>query len=177
MKVLSDLLAVILFFLTYTITKNMITATAVAVVFGILQAGFTYWKYKKLDTMQWVGLILIVVFGGATILLRDDRFIMWKPTVLFWIGALVLLISHLSGKNGLKATMGKELELPEHVWSKLTYAWVAFMIFLGIANWFVFTHFKEQWVNYKMFGSTGFFIVFFIAQFSYLSRYLHKKDS
>ena len=66
MKVLSDLLAVILFFLTYTITKNMITATAVAVVFGILQAGFTYWKYKKLDTMQWVGLILIVVFGGAT---------------------------------------------------------------------------------------------------------------
>ena len=102
MKVLSDLLAVILFFLTYTITKNMITATAVAVVFGILQAGFTYWKYKKLDTMQWIGLILIVVFGGATILLHDDRFIMWKPTVLFWIGALVLLISHLSGKNGLK---------------------------------------------------------------------------
>jgi len=119
----------------------------------------------------------IVVFGGATILLRDDRFIMWKPTVLFWIGALVLLISHLSGKNGLKATMGKELELPEHVWSKLTYAWVAFMIFLGIANWFVFTHFKEQWVNYKMFGSTGFLFVFFIAQFSYLSRYLPKKDN
>lgn len=177
MKVLSDLLAVILFFLTYTITKNMITATAVAVVFGILQAGFTYLKYKKLDTMQWVGLILIVVFGGATILLHDDRFIMWKPTVLFWIGALVLLISHLSGKNGLKATMGKELELPEHVWSKLTYAWIAFMIFLGIANWFVFTHFKEQWVNYKMFGSTGFLFVFFIAQFSYLSRYLPKKDS
>ena len=99
MKVLSDLLAVILFFLTYTITKNMITATAVAVVFGILQAGFTYWKYKKLDTMQWVGLFLIVVFGGATILLHDDRFIMWKPTVLFWIGALVLLISHLSGQR------------------------------------------------------------------------------
>ena len=73
--------------------------------------------------------------------------------------------------------MGKELELPEHIWSKLTYAWVAFMSFLGIANWFVFTHFKEQWVNYKMFGSTGFLFVFFIAQFSYLSRYLPQKDS
>ena len=111
MKILSDLLAVILFFLTYTVTKDMIAATAVALIVGVLQAAFTYWKFKKLDTMQWVGLVLIVVFGGATILLKDPRFIMWKPTVLFWIGALVLLFSHLAGKNGLKATMGKELEL------------------------------------------------------------------
>ena len=52
MKILSDLLAVILFFLTYTVTKDMIAATAVALVVGVLQAAFTYWKFKKLDTMQ-----------------------------------------------------------------------------------------------------------------------------
>ena len=131
MKVLSDLLAVVLFFVTYTLTKDMIMATAVALVIGVIQAAFMYWKHKKLDTMQWVGLILIVVMGGATILFKDDRFIMWKPTVLFWIGALVLLGSHVAGKNGLKATMGKEVELPDSVWRHLLYAWVGFLIFMG----------------------------------------------
>ncbi|ASK27596.1 septation protein A [Neisseria chenwenguii] len=177
MKILSDLLAVILFFATYTLTKNMIYATAVALVIGVLQAAFTYWKHKKLDTMQWVGLVLIVVLGGATILLKDKHFIMWKPTALFWIGALVLLGSHLAGKNGLKATMGKEVELPDAVWTKLTYAWVAFLVFMGIANIVVFQNFSEsQWVSYKLFGSTGFMIVFFIGQGLYLSRHLPKED-
>ena len=82
MKVLSDLFAVFLFFITYIITKDMIAATAVAVVVGIAQAALTFWKHRKLDTMQWISLILIVFFGGATILLKDNRFIMWKPTVL-----------------------------------------------------------------------------------------------
>lgn len=177
MKFVSDLFSVILFFATYTVTKNMIAATAVALVAGVVQAAFLYWKYKKkLDTMQWVGLVLIVVFGGATIVLGDSRFIMWKPTVLFWCGALFLLGSHLAGKNGLKAGLGREIQLPDAVWAKLTYMWVGFLIFMGIANWFVFTRFESQWVNYKMFGSTALMLVFFIIQGIYLSTYLKKED-
>ena len=175
MKVLSDLLAVILFFLTYTLTKNMIAATAVAVVFGILQAAFAYWKHRKLDTMQWVGLILIVVFGGATILLKDNRFIMWKPTVLYWVGALVLAAAQLSGRNGLKTALGKEITLPEPVWNRLAWAWVCFLVFMGAANWFVFTYFESLWVSYKL-GSFGFMFLFLIAQFVYLSKHLPKED-
>ncbi|QEY25006.1 septation protein A [Neisseria animalis] len=177
MKILSDLLAVILFFATYTLTKDMILATAVALVVGVVQAAATYWKHKKLDTMQWVGLILIVVMGGATILLKDDRFIMWKPTVLFWIGALLLAGSHFIGKNGLKAAMGKEIQLADGVWRNLTFAWVGFLIFMGLANIFVFQNFsKDFWVSYKLFGSTGLMIVFFIAQGLYLSRHLPRED-
>ncbi|WP_253354090.1 septation protein A [Neisseria perflava] len=177
MKILSDLLAVILFFATYTLTHNIITATAVAVVIGVLQAAFTYWKHKKLDTMQWVSLLLIVVLGGATIVLKDNRFIMWKPTVLFWVGALALLISHLAGKNGLKAMMGKEITLPDGVWRNLTYAWIGFLVFMGITNILVFQNFSEaQWVNYKLFGSTGLMVLFFIGQGFYLSRHLPQED-
>ena len=62
MKVLSDLFAVFLFFITYIITKDMIAATTVAVVVGIAQAALTFWKHRKLDTMQWISLILIVFF-------------------------------------------------------------------------------------------------------------------
>ena len=111
----------------------MIAATTVAVIVGIAQAALTFWKHRKLDTMQWVSLILIVFFGGATILLKDNRFIMWKPTVLFWIGAIVMLFSHLAGKNGLKAVMGKEMQLPDFVWTRLTYAWIGFLIFTSLS--------------------------------------------
>ncbi|MCF7529094.1 septation protein A [Neisseria lisongii] len=176
MKVLSDLFAVILFFAIYSLTKDMILATAAALAAGVLQAVWAYKKNGRLDTMQWVSLILIVVMGGATILLKDKRFIMWKPTVLFWLGAAVLLGSHLMGKNGLKAAMGKELSLPQAVWTRLTYAWTAFLIFMGCANIFVFQHFSEaQWVNYKLFGSSGLMIVFILAQALYLSRHLSDK--
>ena len=177
MKILSDLLAVILFFLIYTLTKNIVWATAVALVIGVLQAAFTWIRHKKLDTMQWVSLALIVVFGGATILLHDARFIMWKPTLLFWVGALVLLASHLMGKNGLKAMMGKEITLPEGVWRKLTFAWLAFLVLMGLVNLFVaYTFTEAQLVNYKLFGSTALMIVFFIAQGMYLSRFLPQEN-
>ena len=106
MKAASDLIAVILFFLTYIITKNIILATSVAIVAGLAQAAFLWWKYRKLETMQWVSLLLIVVFGGATVLTGDRTFIMWKPTLLFWTGALAMLVGSLLKKNGLRAVLG-----------------------------------------------------------------------
>lgn len=176
MKILSDLLAVILFFITYSITKNIIWATAVALIIGVLQAAFIWLKHKKLEPMQWISLILIVVLGGATILLRDNRFIMWKPTALFWCGALALFISHICHKNGLKTMMGKEIQLPDTIWSKLTYIWIAFLLLMGFINIAVAYHFtEEQWVTYKLFGSTALMVVFLIIQGLYLSRHLPKE--
>ncbi len=73
----------------------MIAATAVALVAYVVQAAFLYWKYKKLDTMQWVGLVLIVIFGGATIVLGDSRFIM-QSSVLVLAGRACSCGSHLA---------------------------------------------------------------------------------
>lgn len=177
MKILSDLLAVILFFAAYSYTKDIIIATVVALVVGVLQAGFTWLKHKKLDTMQWVSLILIVVMGGATVILRNPVFIKWKPTLLFWIGAAALAVSHLMGKNGLKALMGKEIRLSDGIWRNLTFMWIAYLVFMGLANIAVAYMFTEaQWVNYKLFGSTALMVVFMIAQGFYLSRHLPKES-
>lgn len=177
MKILNDLLAVILFFAAYSYTKDIIIATVVALVVGVLQAGFTWLKYKKLDTMQWVSLILIVVMGGATVILRNPVFIKWKPTLLFWIGAAALAVSHLMGKNGLKALMGKEIRLSDSIWRNLTFMWIAYLVFMGLANIAVAYMFTEaQWVNYKLFGSTALMVVFMIAQGFYLSRHLPKES-
>lgn len=177
MKILSDLIAVILFFITYTVTKNIFWATAVALVIGVFQAGFTWLKYKKLDTMQWVSLILIIVLGGATLLFQDDRFIKWKPTLLFWFGSAALLTGHLLGKSGLKALMGKEMTLPDGIWRNLTFAWIVFFALMGLINLLVAYNFTQaQWVNYKLFGSTILMIIFFIGQGFYLSRHLPNKE-
>ena len=178
MKALFELLVVILFFITYVFTKNIVLATAVALVAGVIQAAFIWIKYKKLQTMQWVSLLLIVIFGGATIVFKDAHFIMWKPSILFWLLAVALLASQLLGKNALQATMGKEITLPDAVWRKLTFAWVLFLAMMGVLNLWVAYRFTEaQWVNYKLFGSTGLLIAFVLVQTAYLSRFIPKEPN
>lgn len=176
MKVLSDLLAVVLFFAVYTVTKNIVWATAVAIVVGVVQAAWMFWRNGRLETMQWVGLILIVVFGGATVLFGNAQFIMWKPTLLFWAGAAAIAISMLLGKQPLQAVMGKEMSLPDAVWKRLAQMWAAFLLFMGAANLFVaYTFSEEVWVNYKLFGSSGLTLVFVIVQGVYLSRHVKQE--
>ena len=178
MKALFELLVVILFFITYVFTKNIVLATAVALVAGVIQAAFIWIKYKKLQTMQWVSLLLIVIFGGATIVFKDAHFIMWKPSILFWLLAAALLASQLLGKNALQATMGKEITLPDAVWRKLTFAWILFLAMMGVLNLWVAYRFTEaQWVNYKLFGSTGLLIAFMLVQIAYLSRFIPKEPN
>ena len=103
MKIFGDFLALILFFLTYWYSKDIRLATAVAIVVGVLQAAWTWWRSRRLETMQWVSLILIVVFGGATIWFNDPHFIMWKPTLLFWASAVAIGTGLLLKKNGVSA--------------------------------------------------------------------------
>ena len=178
MKAFFELLVVILFFITYVFTKNIVLATAVALAAGVIQAAFIWIKYKKLQTMQWVSLLLIVIFGGATIVFKDAHFIMWKPSILFWLLAVALLASQLLGKNALQDTMGKEITLPDAVWRKLTFAWILFLAMMGVLNLWVAYRFTEaQWVNYKLFGSTGLLIAFMLVQIAYLSRFIPKEPN
>ncbi|PIT14072.1 septation protein A [Snodgrassella alvi] len=177
MKAVFEFLVVILFFATYVLTKNIILATEVAIVAGIIQAAWCLFKYRRLQTMQWVSLLLVVVMGGATIYLKDPRFIKWKPTALFWIMSIGLMISHLCDKNVLKSTIGKEISLPEPAWRKLTCAWVIFLLALGALNlWVAFNFTEAQWVNFKLFGSTTILVLFTIGQTVYISQYIKKDE-
>ncbi|MBR6026816.1 MAG: septation protein A [Neisseriaceae bacterium] len=178
MKVILDSIALILFFAVYFITHNIYTATIVAVVAGIIQAGIIFWKFKKLETMQLVSLLTIIFFGGATIILRNEMFIKWKPTVLFWFVASAMLIGILSKKNFLQKAIGKEISLPENVWYKLMWIWTIFFFILGLANLFVaYTYSNDVWVTYKVFGVMGILFVFFIAQSVYMAQHLQQNES
>lgn len=177
MKAVFEFLVVILFFTTYALTKNIILATEVAIAAGIIQAVWCLFKYRRLQTMQWVSLLLVVILGGATIILKNAHFIMWKPTVLFWVMSAGLLISHLCGKNVLKSTIGKEISMPDPAWRKLTYIWVIFLLVLGALNlWVAYTFTESQWVSYKLFGSTTILFLFLIGQTVYISQYTKKDE-
>lgn len=178
MKVILDCIALILFFAVYFVTRDIFTATIVAVIAGVIQAIIIFWKFKKLETMQLVSLATIILFGGATIILRNEMFIKWKPTVLFWFVASAMLIGILSKKNILRSVIGKEISLPENIWYRLMWIWTLFFFGLGLANLFVaYMYSNDIWVTYKVFGVMGILFVFFIAQAVYMARHLQQSDS
>ena len=127
-----------------------------------------------------VSLIVIVLFGGATIYLQNEAFIKWKPTVLYWIFALILLGGRLLfKKNLIQKLMGTQLEMPDIAWDKMNYSWAAFFIVVGALNLFVafsgyFT--TEQWGTFKVFGMTVLLIVFAIGQSLWLSKYMNLEN-
>ena len=178
MKLLFDLFPVILFFVAFKVFDIYI-ATAVAIGATFAQIGWMWYRHRKIDNMLWVSLGVIVFFGGATLLLHDEMFIKWKPSVLYWLFAAVLLISEwVFRKNLIKSMMGKQMALPEIVWRKLLMSWCGFFAVMGVLNLYVALNFStDTWVNFKLFGGMGLMLVFIVLQALMLSKYVDTSGS
>jgi intracellular septation protein len=177
MKIFLDYLPIIFFFIAYKIA-NIYVATAVAIGVLVLQVGYNLWKYKKVETTQWINLTLLVVLGGATLILHESIYIKWKVSVVYWAFGLALLGTQwFTSKCLLKSLMGKQLSAPDKVWHTLTYAWATFFLIMGFVNMYVMFHYTtDQWVNFKLFGTLGLLIVFCIAQACYLNKYIELEN-
>lgn len=157
---------------------NILWATA-ALMAGVTLQLAAYWLLKKPITGQlkftfWASIIL----GGLTLVLRDATFIQWKPTVVNWMLALVLLGSDLcANKNLLKSLLGQQLQAPDNVWRNLNFGWSAGFILAGILNLLVAWNFSmEFWVTYKLLGGFGLTLLYIILTVVYLARLGHLKD-
>jgi len=172
MKLLFDLFPVILFFVAYKVA-GVYTATTVAIVATFLQIGWVRLKGRKIEPALWLSLVVIVVFGGATLFLHDETFIKWKPTVLYVLFAVGLLSAErLFGKNPMRALMGSQISLPDALWRRLTVAWAGFFAGLAVLNLYVAQHFStDTWVNFKLFGVTGLLLAFVLVQALFLARH------
>ena len=173
MKFLFDLFPIILFFAAFKVFDIYI-ATGVVIAATAAQIGWVWHRHGKVDTMLWVSLALVVVFGGATLILRDETFIKWKPTVLYWLFATTLFGSaQFFGKNLIRAMMDKQVELPDVLWGRLNYAWIGFFAVMGVLNlWVAFNFSTDTWVSFKLFGGMGLMIVFIVLQGVVLAKYL-----
>lgn len=176
MKILFDLFPVILFFLVFKLF-GVYAATASAIAATFAQVAWVKYRHGKVDTMLWVSLGIIVVFGGATLFLHDETFIKWKPTVLYWFFASALLSSRaLFGKNIMRELLQEKMPLPDPVWQQLNLAWAGFFTVLGIVNIYVaYNYSLDAWVNFKLFGATSMMLVFILLQAAMLAKYVEEE--
>jgi intracellular septation protein len=173
MKFLFDLFPVLCFFAVYW-ASDIFAATAAAIAATLAQVAWLRLRRRRVEPMLWASLGIILVFGGLTLALKERLFIMWKPTVLYWLFAAVLAVSATAfDRNLVRAVMSKELRLPEPVWERLNWSWVAFFVLMGAANLLVAYNFSEAaWVQFKLFGGVGLMLLFVLGQALVLGRYL-----
>jgi intracellular septation protein len=177
-KFLFDLFPLVLFFAAFKL-YDIYVATGVAIAASFFQIGWLYFRKKKIDPMLWVTLVIVTVFGGATIYFQNENFIKWKPTVLYWLFASALLIAQFGfNTNFMRKLMGKELVLPDDVWSKVNISWALFFAFFGVLNLYIAYNFPtEIWVNFKLFGWIVLMIIFVIVQGIWLHKYIPNDES
>lgn len=178
MKFLFDLFPVILFFVAFKI-YGIYVATGVAIAATLIQISWVKLKHGKVDNMLIASGIIIVLFGGATLLLQDETFIKWKPTVLYWLFGIALIVaSLLFKKNLIRAMMEKQISMPDAIWDKLNTAWAVFFLLLGGLNLFVAYQFTtEVWVNFKLFGTMILMFAFIVGQSLMISKYITTNES
>jgi len=183
MKFLYDLFPLLLFFAAFKF-YGIYVATAVAIAASFVQVGGYWLKHRRFETMHLVTLGVIAVFGGLTLVLHDDTFIKWKPTLVYWILAALTLGSHLNRRTLIQRMMGAHVSLPDLVWRRLNLGWGIFFTLLGMLNLYVAFYYgldldeaarTAVWVNFKVFGLLGLTLVFVVAQAFYLVRHAQEK--
>lgn len=177
MRFLIDFFPIGLFVAAYKL-HDIYTATAVLMVATVVQTGIIYAIDRRLQTLHKVTLVLVLVFGTLTLVLQDERFIKWKPTVLYASMAIVLGAA-LWGwkKNFLQLLLGSQLTLPTPVWARLTVIWIGYFLFMAGINAYVAAYYStEDWVNFKLWGYV-FPVIFIVCQGLYIARYLKDDGS
>ncbi|MDR3088140.1 MAG: septation protein A [Azoarcus sp.] len=198
MKFLFDLLPVIFFFAAYIFAKFLpdesqalvttwlsadipadqapiLIATFTAIVTSVLQVTLVWLRHRKVDRMLWVSLLIIVIFGGATLIFHDKTFIQWKFTVFYWLLAIMLLGSNLFFHRNLirRVLEIQKIHLPDPIWSRLNLAWALFFLTIGALNLVVANNFSvDTWMYFKGGGCPALIFVFALAQGFYLSKHL-----
>ena len=176
MKFLFDFFPVILFFVAFKVA-DIYVATGVAIAATFAQVAWLKIRNRKIEPMLWASLAIIAVFGGATLLLQDETFIKWKPTVLYWLFGLVLAGAALAGRNLIRVMLSQQMQLPDPVWARLNLSWIGFFALMGALNLYVAYNFStDNWVNFKLFGGMGLMLLFVLAQAVVLSRFVEEKD-
>jgi intracellular septation protein len=173
MQLLLEFLPIVAFVVAYKYFGGIYVATAVLMIGMPLSLAILWLRTRKLPGVFGVSTALVLAFGTATLLLRDPRFIYWKPTILMWLVAGAFLVSAFVGKQPLAQRLMQQIvgdaEMSRGEWLKLNAAWVVYGVVAGAANLAVALNAPEStWVNFKLWGLMGLMFVFLLGQFYWL---------
>jgi intracellular septation protein len=191
MKQLAELIPLVLFFITYQMKGTTVeigswthtldgifSATAVLIAATVLQVIITWFLTHKLEKrLLWL-LAAVSIFGGATLVFRDQTFIFWKPTVFNWALALVFGGSHFIGeRNLMERTLGHQIRLPHAIWTRLLWLWTCNFALVGSLNLFVAYRMGEAfWVSYKLYSAIGFTLLLTLITAFMIAPHMHDED-
>jgi len=153
----------------------ILLATALAIIAITLQLVVMMALRKKIGIVQWLTFVIFLVFGGATIYFHSDTFIMWKPTVLYWLFGIVLMVSNtFFGRNLIRKMMEPGgLILPDRVWQQMNLSWIVFFLAVGVLNLYIaYDYSRDTWVTFKAFGLTGLTFAFALIQALFLAKHM-----
>jgi len=172
MQLFLDFLPVVLFFIAYKLA-GIYVATAVLIAGVLAQTAISWYRHRKVSPMLLTSAVLVLIFGGITLIVHDATFIKWKPTIVNWLFAAAFFASHfMKGPTIVERLMGEQMKLDSPaLWTRLNAMWTAFFVVSGALNLYVAFHFSEStWVNFKLFGMLGLTVVFALLQGLWLAR-------
>jgi intracellular septation protein len=173
MKQVFEFFPVLLFFAAYKL-YDIYIATMVMIVATLVQVAIDLVLHRKVETMRWITLALVVVMGGATIYLHDEQYLKWKLSIIEWLFGLAFLGSQFIGeKPFVQRMMSGSLTLPPVIWKRLNLLWAGFFTSVGFINLYVMFHYStDDWVNFKTFGVPVLMLIFIALQMVFLYKYV-----
>jgi intracellular septation protein len=185
-QLLFDFFPLLVFFAAYK-WYGIFVATGVAIVASIIQVSVHWLRNRRFETAHLTTLGVIVLFGGLTLIFRDDTFIKWKPTIVNWLFAAIVLASLMGQRRTvLEYLLGEKIHLPVTIWRKVNLAWGLFFLVAGALNYYVAFVFRTEldpqlrtdlWVNFKVFGLMGLTLAFAVIQMMLVARYIVTDNS
>jgi intracellular septation protein len=146
--------------------------TASFMVATLISLAVAWLLYHKLPVMPLVSAVIVFVFGGLTLYLRDDTFIKLKPTIVYSLFAVLLAGGLLFRKPVLELLFGPVFTLTEEGWRKLSFRWATFFVAMAVVNEIVWRNFStDAWVSFKAFGFLPLTFVFALAQVPLMQRH------
>lgn len=171
MQLLLDFLPVFAFFVAYLLA-DIYVATAVLIVAVLIQTAVSFIRHRNVSPMLLTSAVLVLIFGGLTLIVHDATFIKWKPTLVNLLFAAAFAASQfMRGPTIVQRLIGGNLKLASADWRRLNLMWIGFFLFAAAANLYVAYSFPEAtWVKFKVFGLLGLTLIFVLLQGVWLSR-------
>ncbi len=170
-KALTEYLPLVVFLLAYKVGDLSLAIKAI-VITTVLAVAVSYLAVRRLPLLTLLAAALVLLFGGVAILLGDDSFYKMKPTVLYALFAIALLVARTFGRYLLKFAFEDVWKLTELGWQKLTTQYAIFLLIMAALNEVIWRSCSEDvWVAFKVFGGVGLVLAFTASRIPFAKRH------